>query len=373
MIDDDVINEFYKKNGYNTNICNNFYYDETNNFRKFKFKENGLNIDNFLQKYRLGGITLDKNIDSYSLYMKMYDELNIQGELKFKQINTGKTNTFINCLKGKNLRKILEFVNNNEIYIHSFSFDNLYDIIIEIVDSLLEQFSDIYYTIAPLMKNDLYSFVSNDVYNFINTLKQYNYPNITGENVKLFCEAMIKWIDSCNYTIPFGLEICKQLFKVYFKNGELLFLKGNEEKTIIEGYYGINFDMCVKFNKSFHYFDELPEIEKELKKYKVNNYAFINSKNSIQIQLSDAIVGLLNRFFEFLDNNTLENIIKDLNNMSIFQIDNLILFLKIYKKSIDKNEMFFNFYEPINVVMRRNEMIYQLIEMFIKNSENINY
>jgi len=109
-----------------------------------------------LQKYRLGGITLEKNRDVSKIYKDLYSSLNVQGELKFKQINSWKTNTFINCLNGKNLKKILEFLNNNNIYIHSYSFDNLYDFIIEIVDSLLEQYLDIYYYLAPIMKNDLY-------------------------------------------------------------------------------------------------------------------------------------------------------------------------------------------------------------------------
>lgn len=55
----ELLKEYYAEQGYDTNIVNNFYYDETNNFIKFQFKDNKtLNTDNFLQKYRLGGITL---------------------------------------------------------------------------------------------------------------------------------------------------------------------------------------------------------------------------------------------------------------------------------------------------------------------------
>lgn len=364
MVYKNMIKEFYNEQGYDTDLCNNFYYDETNNFRKFKFKETGLNIDNFLQKYRLGGITLDKNRDVSEIYKELYSSLNIQGELKFKQINSGKTNTFINCLNGKNLKKILEFLNNNTIYIHSYSFDNLYDVIIEIVDSLLEQYLDIYYYLASIMKNDLYFFVLTDIERFIDILEFCNYPNITDKNIELFCKNMTEWLEESDTSMIFGLENCRQLFKVYLKNGELLFLKNNKEKVIIDGYSGINFDMCIKFDKSFHYFDEIPELEQELNKYEVDNYKFVDSKMNVQIQLSDVIIGLLNRFFEFLDQNTYEKIIKKLKNISDFQKDNLVLFLEIYKQSVEKNEMFFCFYEPMKLVMERNNKILNLIKLY---------
>jgi len=154
---------------------------------------------------------------------------------------------------------------------------------------------------------------------------------------------MIGWIEEFNDSMIFGLENCKQLFKEYLKSGELLFLKDNKEKIIIDGYSGLNFDMCIKFDKSFHYFDEIPEIEHKLNKYEVRNYKFIDSKMNIQIQLSDVIIGLLNRFFEFLDQYSFPKIVKELKSISDFQKDNLVLFLKIYKMSVNKNECSFAF------------------------------
>lgn len=57
----DMLVNFYKDLGCDTDIAYNFYYDETNNYIKFRFKKDKeLNIDNFLKKYRLGGVTLLK-------------------------------------------------------------------------------------------------------------------------------------------------------------------------------------------------------------------------------------------------------------------------------------------------------------------------
>lgn len=35
-----LLEEYYAEQGYDTNVVNNFYYDETNNFIKFQFKDN---------------------------------------------------------------------------------------------------------------------------------------------------------------------------------------------------------------------------------------------------------------------------------------------------------------------------------------------
>ena len=72
-----LLEEYYAEQGYDTNVVNNFYYDETNNFIKFQFKDNkNLNIDNFLQKYRLGGITLAKNKDDMVDWDELLKKLN---------------------------------------------------------------------------------------------------------------------------------------------------------------------------------------------------------------------------------------------------------------------------------------------------------
>ena len=361
-----LLEEYYTEQGYDTNVVNNFYYDETNNFIKFQFKDNKkLNIDNFLQKYRLGGITLAKTSDNIVPWNELLKSLKIQGELKFKQINAGKTDTFINCLRGKNLNKILNFIYDNNIYLHCSTFDNLYDIIIEIIDSLLlDKYKETYCFLALIMKDQLYFYVQTNIKRFIHILKELNYPNVTGDYIKFFCKKMCDWINETDTNMLFGLETCRQIFKEYSKREQLIFLENNSEKVIIDGYSCLNLDMCVKFYKSFHCFDEISEIQDKLKNSDITNYNFEDSKKNIQLQLSDVMIGFMNKFFDFLDQNSYQNIICLLNDISDFQRKNLSLFLKLYKKSVDRNEMFMCFYEPESLVMYRNQIIIQLINDF---------
>lgn len=107
---------------------------------------------------------------------------------------------------------------------------------------------------------------------------------------------MVEWTEIFDTSMIFGLDNCRQLFKAYLKNGELLFLKDNKEKVIFDGYSGMN----------------------------------------VQIQLSGVIIGLLNGFFDFLAQNTYEEIINKLKDISDFQKDNLILFLKYIRSLLKK-------------------------------------
>lgn len=360
----DLIRKYYKKQGYNIDEKYNFFYDETNNNIKYQFKNDKIpNLDDFIKKYRLGGIVLKKESINYD-FDNLEKSLNLKNELKINSINTQKTDTFLNCLRGKRLELILDFICSNDILIHIYSFDNLYDVVIEIIDSLImEEFLDIYDYLAPIMKNDLYKFVKNDLKRFMNYLKRYNYPNIESENIYDFCNDMYIWIDE-SVQKDFGLECCRQLFRTYRKKEKLLFLNGNKEKVIIDGYTEINFDMCLKFSKSFHFFDEITEVKKNLKKFPVDNYDFGDSASNFTLQLSDVIVGLLDRFFEYIDNTNCKDLEKELKNLKGIQKDNLIKFLNLYNKSVNENELFFGFYEPIDIVNYRNSIIYSLITAF---------
>ncbi len=80
-------------------ISFNFYYDETNNIRKFYVKEANFNSC-FTANFVLGGMVYEgtsPNVNS------LISKLNLQKtvkELKFKHIATGK---FLNCLNSEKL------------------------------------------------------------------------------------------------------------------------------------------------------------------------------------------------------------------------------------------------------------------------------
>ena len=100
-----------------------------------------------------------------------------------------------------------------------------------------------------------------------------------------------------------------------------------------------------------------------MKKLKLSNFYFINSKDDFFIQISDTIVGLINKFLIFIEHD-LTYIVSEIVNFNEMQENNFRLLLDIYKNSLDENDMFFTFYEPKYIVAYRNEKIFWLIENY---------
>jgi hypothetical protein len=99
-----------------------FFYDETNNIRKFYLKESDYN-DSSKSNFILGGIVFETSKTNLQL---CFDKLNLQKnitEVKLKHIATG---DFLSCLKSKKLRVFLDFILNSDLYIHYSSLNFLY-------------------------------------------------------------------------------------------------------------------------------------------------------------------------------------------------------------------------------------------------------
>ena len=362
----ELIMHSYIEQGYDVSGNYLFFYDETNNNIKFQFKNGKIpNIDDFVKKYRIAGIVLKENIENYNFDV-FQKELNVKPELKINLVNSQKTDTFLNCLRGKVLEKVFDFFIEQGILVHVFSFDNLYDVIIDIVDSLFsEDITETYFFLAPVMKNSLYNFVIADIDKFMNILKKYKYPNIINSNIWDFCNDMYFWIENYATTDDFGLECCRQQFKAFRKKDNLLFLNDNKENVIIDGYASINFNTCAIFANSFHLFDDISEVQEELKKFSVNNYDFGSSVDNFTLQLSDVVVGLMDRFFNYIDSKDYVALERELLSLEGRQKSNLLKFLELYYKSLNENELFFGFYEPHDIVAERNDKILKLINKFI--------
>ncbi len=90
----------------------NFYYDETNNIRKFYLKENDFN-DSSKSNFVLGGIVFETTKTDFR---DCFNKLNLQynvTEVKLKNLATG---DFISCLKSKKLRIFLDFLFHSDLY-----------------------------------------------------------------------------------------------------------------------------------------------------------------------------------------------------------------------------------------------------------------
>ena len=118
----------------------NFYYDETNNIRKFYLtddKNNYMNSESNL--FILGGIAIDplllENIHFETSLHALFKKWGVQAtqkEVKFKHIANG---DFLTILKSKKLNYLFEFLSEKNIFIHMFVLDVIHWSLIDIIES----------------------------------------------------------------------------------------------------------------------------------------------------------------------------------------------------------------------------------------------
>ena len=248
--------------------------------------------------------------------------------------------------------------------------DNFFFIVIDIVDSLVDDSIVVKFPkdMVDYMKNELYLLLKTNIDYFINLCNKTNYPNVNENDVELFCNGIISLIDvniqRFDDGTKFFLEMLRQLFKSKRKSRELVFLKNNEDKTIVEGYYGNSQQRCITFQKSKHIFDREDKDEEAMADNLMvlkdgnllKNYKFVDSKEYLEIQISDVIVAIIAKYLSFLSNNTAEYIDEKILNLNNTGKINLKKLIEIINKSDKENKFFIATVNPFQIINYRNLM-----------------
>ena len=326
-----------------------FYYDETNNFRKLYLKEHGLSIpyaDNFV----LAGILRRKNcqnIDFESLLSKLNLQKSVK-ELKFKHIAQGK---FINILNSKKLKLVFEWILENDLFIHYFNLNLLYWSITDIVDSIIEESNEPFYIYNHMsLKSDLYKVMMNDQLSFTNLLHHYDYPNIKPEKICSFSNSLSDFVTINIGALPDDRAYILQRFiEKPIAMDSLYYIQGMEERVLIDDFLVFYLRTLYIFKNSQHIFDSEKRIEKLIKRLPLEenglefiNFNFVDSKDEIAVQVSDVIAGFLGKYFTFIKDTTINELIELKENMNPTQRLNVSLLRSVIDKSDDLSRGFFN-------------------------------
>ena len=356
--------ELYEKNEKYT-----IYYDETNNPIKIQYKENDTNIDlNKLNKnYLLGGVAFKEKPTNIEELIKDLDFQENFKEIKFKLI-CNKRKDLIECLKSKKLNILLKWIDNNDLYIHAFIFNNMYDLVVEIIDSILANKKigkEILWDIDAI-KSSFYNFILNNWDSFNKLLIKYNYPNIN--NVQSFCNDIINMINNYDIDDFYLKDLCLDLLITGSKQKELIFLINNEDNALIDSYAQINYERVTTFPNSTHYFDDITCIKEKMESaylHENKNFTFINSKSDYYIQLSDVIINIIYRYYSFLSKSE-EEIKEIVNNLDNISKENLMLIINLLDKSHNENIKLITRYDSKELIERQNDNVY-LIKRILHN------
>lgn len=371
----------YELNNYKENDkIYTFYYDETNNYRKVRIRERGFNNNNILKEnYVLGGICLKQGEEKQDIHSILKSiKLQPNQEIKSKMFFRGK-NLFEDCISNKNLSVVFDWILKNA-YIHYLDMDNFYFTVIDIIDSLIDTSADFQFSrdLIDFMKNELYLLLKANINYFIKLCNKTQYPNISKDNVKIFCDGIIWLIDlnmcKIDTETAFVLKFIKQLLKSKRDNKELIFLTDNEEMTIVQGYYSNRQQRCIIFQKSNHIFDREDEDEKKMEKEKMmlrngtvfKNYRFVDSKDYLEIQISDIIVSIIAKYLSFLSNHTADYINEKIKNLNDIGNNNCKKLIMIIDKSDRENPFFVSSINAFQINMYRN-LMNQHVEFLLKS------
>jgi hypothetical protein len=325
-----------------------FYYDETNNIKKFYVRENDFNYS-FTSNFVLGGLV---HVGQPPNVQPLIDSFNLQKtakEIKFKHIAYG---DFLECLKSEKLRLFLQFIKDSDLFVHYSSLNILYWSIVDIVDSAIAN-SEVAKKLGPQfgnhLKNDLYKLCRLEIDSVIELFYKFEYPNIKIESVIPFIEALASlfegYIDTPDF--HFGLESLRQILKEANKTESLPFIMEEEDYILLKDLSHFYLRPIYLFKISTHVFDNEDSIREILKDYKlldgqdeIKNYTFVDSQTSSLIQLSDVFVGLMGKLTNYLNTSSREKIGSDFSSLSAIQKTNIDLLIEVIDKSHERNIAF---------------------------------
>ena len=325
-----------------------FYYDETNNIRKFYLRETDFNYS-FTSNFILGGLVYEGvQPDIQILFKKLNLQSNIK-EVKLKHIAKGE---FLDCLKSERLNCFLTYLLDSNLYIHYLSLNILYWSIVDIVDSAIvnsEVAVQLGLMFSNYLKNDLYKLVKLEIESVVELFYRFEYPNVKQESILAFVEELTSIFDEYIETeeFHFGLESLRQILKESKKKKSLPFVMDEEDYILLKDFSQFYLSPIYLFKNSSHIFDNEVAIAEIIAGYKIvdsdeeiRNYSFADSQSNLFIQASDVFVGLMGKFTNYINTSSSEKIANDFDSLSEKQLNSIDLILDLLEKSHNKNIAF---------------------------------
>lgn len=332
-------------------IEGSFYYDETDNVRKYYLRETGVN-EQIDRHFVLGGVYCKKDEELPDIE-ELKVNLNISNdskEIKSKQLYRG---DFLKVLDDKHIHLFLEWISKCQLYVHYTVVNLYYYSLVDIVDSLITNERSMIYW-ADIMKNDLYQVAKRNYTAFNDILYRYNYPNLKSDDIRNFLVEIRDFIamhkTDGDLSAPLLLDLMKD------ENiDKLPFIQDEKDWIFLSDLSQFYYYPIYCFWNAIHIFDHEDEIEKKhfenvvFKKDDVllNSYEFKDSKDEPMIQISDCIVGLICRFYKFLDEFD-GNVDAFDGQLKEAQRKNLKTLCNIIKKTVDFNEVLVHMIVPID-------------------------
>ena len=349
-----------------------FYYDESNNCRKFWVDDSKQQFNtDYTADFVLAGLvkkeedTVDVSLESFRKPLKLQGNVE---EFKFKKLYAN--GDFLQCVKEKRLLETLSWIDKSPFYIHYTNVNNLFYTLVEIFDSIVkpDEISEFGYNYFK-MKSVFYYMFKGKADELQILMFKYKYPNIQRENVESFCNELLFLLGSRREMKEEEKFLAGMLARAS-KSDELVFLHDNDDYIMQENYAEFYADPIRKYQKSTHIFDEETTVQDIVKRQiaqgenMADNFKFVKSETDIFVQLSDVVAGILGKLFKYINSTSVNQRRKDIEGLSRIQIDNILLIDKLRMEANRENPGFLHSVAPLDEV----GILDRFLEM-VKNRE----
>lgn len=352
--------DYYNMWGVNTKEKMFFYYDESNNCRKFWLDSNKDDFNNDPNAdFVLAGVACDNEVqipfDELQLRFKLQKNVT---ELKAKSLFKGKD--FLACMGTKTVSSLFSLINEYNLFIHYVHVNNFFYTIVEILDSITNPKEIMEYGFDYFqLKTTLFNMLHSKIKNVSEIMIRYAYPNISKENIKGFCT------DLCNLLGP-KYEMKPDEKFVYgalrraAHGDKLLFIQDNPEYILQDDYSMFYVNRIMTFPLSQHCFDEelsiQSTIENHVKRFSgndiKNNYCFVKSESNTMVQVSDLVAGLFGRMFSFFNLHKEDEFATIVSELTNDQLSNLCELQRLRVKSDYRNKGLLHSVTAIGMILK---------------------
>lgn len=327
-----------------------FYYDETNNVRKLYLTDSGLNVRQD-KSFVLAGIAHICEFDN-NRFEPLFNSLSLQkssNELKLKHIAKGEP---FDMLKSSKLKKIFDWLNENEFYIHYLNLNPMYWSVVDIIDSIIGETSEQGFILSHLqLKGDFYDLAMSNRQMFLSQLSTFNYPDVEKSNAYDFCHWLIAFVkERCGMLPIHRAAMLTSLLERSLELDDLPFISGFHGKELIDNFMVFYLQKLYIFKNSRHIFDEEDQIQSLFEGFSLvengkpfENHEFVKSQNFRGVQLSDVIAGFLGKYFTYIKDTSLEQVIMDVASLSDIQRQCFQSLLLLIDRSDARSRGFFTF------------------------------
>ena len=345
-----------------------FYYDESNNCRKFWVDDSKqqFNTDHTAD-FVLAGLVrkeeekVEASLETFRKPLKL--QANVE-EIKFKKLYA--KGDFLQCVNERRLFETLSWIDKSPFYIHYTNVNNLFYTLVEIFDSIVkpDEISEFGYDYFKMKSVFYYMFKGKaDALQIL--MFKYKYPNIQREDVEAFCNDLLFLLGSRREMKEEEKFLAGMLARAA-ESDELVFLHDNDDYVMQENYAEFCADPIRKYQKSRHIFDEETTVQDIVKKQiamgenMADNFKFVKSETDIFVQLSDVVAGILGKLFKYINSTSVNQRRRDVEGLSKRQVENILLIDKLRMEADRENPGFLCSIGPgdgIGILNRFFEMV----------------